>query len=192
MRGEPAPCNSGFLRGGPAGSNLPDPMGRAVATVLDLIDRIIQPLPPTLQKLVRYSVASGTGVGVYIVVLVITNTLIGLGDMTSHLISVGLSSIPNYLVNRYWTWNQTGKNRLWGEVVPFWTMAFLAFLLSLVFVNYAEDRWGTTFAIGAANLSAFGVLWLARFLVLDKVMWKVVHELHPELDDLEVEIAHDS
>jgi putative flippase GtrA len=166
-------------------------MGRAVAAVLDLIDRIIQPLPPTVQKLVRYSVASGTGVAVYLVILILTNAVIGWGDMPSHLVSVGLSSIPNYLVNRYWTWSQKGKNRLWGEVVPFWTMAFLAFLLSLLFVNYAEHRWGTTFAIAAANLSAFGVLWLARFLVLDKIMWKVVHELHPELDDLEVEIVHE-
>ena len=166
-------------------------MGRAVAAVLDLIDRIIQPLPPTVQKLLRYSIASGTGVSVYVVLVIVTNRVIGMGDMQSHLVSVALSSIPNYLVNRYWTWSQKGKNRLWGEVVPFWTMAFLAFLLSLWFVSYAEDRWGTTFAIIAANLSAFGVLWLARFLVLDKIMWKVVHELHPEIDELEVEIVRE-
>jgi len=169
-------------RAGTLATTLHNPMGNAVAAVLDRIDRIIDPLPPTVQKLVRYSAASGTGVGSYLVVLVLTNIVIGLGDMPSHLISVGISSVPNYLVNRYWTWSQQGKNRLWGEVVPFWTMAFLAFVLSLVFVNYAKDEWGTTFAIAAANLSAFGVLWLARFLVLDKVMWKVVHELHPELD----------
>ena len=166
-------------------------MGNVVSAVLDRVDRIVEPLPPTLQKLVRYSVASGTGVAVYLVVLILTNVVIGLGDMASHLISVTVSSVPNYLVNRYWTWNQQGKNRLWGEVVPFWTMAFLAFLLSLLFVNYAKDEWGTTFAIAAANLSAFGVLWLARFLVLDKIMWKVVHELHPELDDVEVEIVRE-
>ena len=158
-------------------------MGNLVASLLGRADRLIAPLPPTLQKLVRYSVASGTGVAVYLVVLIIVNGIIGLADMPSHLISVAVSSVPNYLVNRYWTWKQQGKNRLWGEIVPFWTMAFIGFLLSLVFVNYASDRWGTTLAIAAANLCAFGVLWLARFLILDKVMWKVVHEFAPELDE---------
>lgn len=160
-------------------------MGNLVASLLARVDRIIAPLPPTAQKLVRYSVASGTGVTVYMAMVILFNGLIGLGDMPSHLLGVAISSVPNYLVNRSWTWKQEGKNRLWGEIVPFWTMAFLAFLLSLVFVNYASDRWGTTFAIIAANLSAFGVLWLARFLVLDKIMWKVVHELVPELEDEE-------
>lgn len=159
------------------------PMGNVVASWLGRVDRIIAPLPPTVQKLVRYSVASGTGVTVYMAMVILFNGILGLGDMTSHLLGVAISSVPNYLVNRSWTWKQQGKNRLWGEVVPFWTMAFLAFLLSLKFVDYASDRWGTTFAIIVANLSAFGVLWLARFLVLDRIMWKVVHELVPELDD---------
>jgi putative flippase GtrA len=158
-------------------------MGNLVTSLLGFVDRIIAPWPPTLQKLVRYSVASGTGVTVYMAMVILFNGLIGLGDMPSHLLGVAISSVPNYLVNRYWTWKQEGKNRLWGEIVPFWTMAFLAFLLSLLFVNYASDRWGTTFAIIAANLSAFGVLWMARFLILDKVMWKVVHEFVPDLEE---------
>jgi hypothetical protein len=69
--------------------------------------------------------------------------------------------------------------------VPFWTMAFLGFLLSIVFVNYASDRWGTTFALAAANMAAFGVLWLGRFVILDKVMWKVIHQVDPELEESE-------
>jgi putative flippase GtrA len=146
-------------------------------SLLGWVDRRIAFLPATLQKLLRYSVASGTGVFSYLVILIIVNGILGLPDQLSNVIAVAISAIPNYLVNRTWTWRQTGKNRLWGEIVPFWTMAFLGFVLSIFFVNYASDRWGTTLAIAAANMSAFGVLWLARFLILDKVMWKVVTEL---------------
>jgi putative flippase GtrA len=155
----------------------PRPMGKLVELLLARVDRLIAPLPTTLQKLVRYSVASGTGVCSYLVILIIINGILGMPDQLSNVIAVAISAIPNYLVNRTWTWKQTGKNRLWGEIVPFWTMAFLGFVLSIFFVNYASDRWGTTLAIAAANISAFGVLWLARFLILDKVMWKVVTEL---------------
>ncbi len=160
-------------------------MGNVITAFFDRVDKMLAPLPPMLQKLARYSIASFSGAGSYVVFLIIVNGIIGLADMPSHLISVTLSSIPNYLVNRYWTWKQQGKNRLWGEIVPFWTMAFLGFLLSLVFVNYASDRWGTTFSLAVANMSAFGVLWLGRFLILDKVMWKVVHEMAPELEETE-------
>jgi hypothetical protein len=32
-----------------------------------------------------------------------------------------------------------------------------------------------------AQLSGFGVLWLAKFFVLDKVMWRIVHEIQPDV-----------
>ena len=38
--------------------------------------------------------------------------------VTGILFALAIGAIPNYLINRYWTWHQTGKNRLWGEVVP--------------------------------------------------------------------------
>lgn len=152
------------------------------------IDRIFESVldrlgvkSPTLLKLLRYSSASVVAVTAYLVILVVAHDLVGMSEMGAHLVAVCLSSIPNYLINRHWTWEQQGKNRLWGEVVPFWVMAILGFLLSLVFVSWVEDRSDATWAVAAANLSAFGVLWLAKFLVLDKLMWRVVHELHPEL-----------
>ena len=46
---------------------------------------------------------------------------------------------------------------------------------------YAEDRWGTGLAIALAQVAGFGVLWLAKFLILDKVMWKIVHEIQPDV-----------
>ena len=54
-------------------------------------------------------------------------------------------------------------------------------VLSLFTVAYAEDRWGTGLAIALAQVAGFGVLWLAKFLILDKVMWKIVHEIQPDV-----------
>jgi hypothetical protein len=36
--------------------------------------------------------------------------------------------------------------------------------------------------VAVANLSGFGFLWIAKFIVLDRLLWKVVHDLHPEVD----------
>lgn len=138
---------------------------------------------PTLKKLIKYSSASAVATLAYGVVLVVAHDVVGAPEMTSHLTAVVLSAIPNYLINRAWTWHQEGPNRLWGEVVPFWAMSILGAILSIIFVSFVETNWSeATWALFAANLSAFGVLWIAKFLVLDKLMWKVVHEIHPEVD----------
>jgi putative flippase GtrA len=136
---------------------------------------------PTIQKLFKYSMASVVGVGVGVPVLAICYGTLGWNELVANLTSVTAGAIPNYLINRKWTWHQTGRNRLWGEVVPFWVMSVLGMILSLFAVNYADDRWGTTIAVVAAQLSGFGVVWLAKFLVLDKLIWRIVHELQPDV-----------
>jgi putative flippase GtrA len=136
---------------------------------------------PTIVKLLKYSSASFAGLVVGQSVLALFYTGFGWGAIPANLVSVSIGAIPNYLINRYWTWHQTGKNRLWGEVVPFWVMSFLGMVVSLFTVAYAEDRWGTGLAVAIAQVSGFGVLWLAKFLVLDKVMWRIVHEIQPDV-----------
>jgi putative flippase GtrA len=136
---------------------------------------------PTVVKLTRYSAASVAGVSVGVPVLAICYGVLGWNELVANLVSVTFGAIPNYLINRYWTWHQTGRNRLWGEVVPFWVMSVLGMILSLFAVNYADDRWGTTLSVVAAQLSGFAVVWLAKFLVLDRIMWRIVHDLHPDV-----------
>ena len=136
---------------------------------------------PTVRKLAKYSAASVVAVCVGQPVFWICNGLLAWDAIVSNLVSVSAGAVPNYLINRRWTWSQTGKNRLWGEVVPFWAMSALGLILSLVAVHYADERWHSTTINAMAQLAGFGVLWLAKFLVLDKVMWRIVHDLQPEV-----------
>jgi putative flippase GtrA len=132
---------------------------------------------PTITKWLRYSTASVAGVCVGQPVLWLCYGVFGWSDLTSNLVSVTCGAVPNYLVNRYWTWQQSGKNRLWGEVVPFWVMSVLGMILSLIAVDYADRRWGTTLAVAIAQLAGFGVVWVAKFLVLDRLMWRIAHDV---------------
>ena len=136
---------------------------------------------PTITKLFRYSAASVVAVSVGQPVLWLCYGVLDWGDLTSNLVSVSCGAVPNYLINRHWTWHQSGKNRLWGEIVPFWTMSALGMILSLFAVNYADHRWGTTVAVAIAQLSGFAAVWILKFLVLDKLMWRIVHDLQPDV-----------
>lgn len=135
------------------------------------------------KKLVKYSAASAIAVVVGQTTLIIGLEVLDWPALGANLLSVSIGAIPNYTINRYWTWRQTGKNRLWGEIIPFWTMALLGAMLSMLAVAVADGQTdGNTFAIAVANLSGFGVVWIAKFVILDRLMWQVVHDLHPELD----------
>ena len=136
---------------------------------------------PTIRKLMKYSTASIVAIAVGQPVFWIFNGALGWGAISSNLVSVSAGAVPNYLINRRWTWSQTGKNRLWGEIVPFWVMSALGMILSLIAVDYAEERWDSTAINSMAQLAGFGVLWIAKFLVLDKVMWRIVHDLQPDV-----------
>ena len=136
---------------------------------------------PTVRKLAKYSTASVVAVAVGQPVFWLFDGVLGWDAVPANLVSVSAGSVPNYLINRRWTWSQTGRNRLWGEVVPFWVMSAMGMILSLIAVNYADNRWDSTLINAMAQLAGFGVLWLAKFLVLDKVMWRVIHDLEPDV-----------
>ena len=137
------------------------------------------------RKTFRYTMVSVIAVIVGQTVLIGCSGVIGLSGVLSNLIAVSLGTIPSYLLNRYWTWGKKGKNSFLTEVLPFWGMALLGLAFSTWLVAIADRRWGTTIAVSAANLSAFGVLWVFKFVVLNHVLFKVDHghvelELEPE------------
>jgi putative flippase GtrA len=124
-----------------------------------------------LQKLLRYAAASLVGVTVGQSCLWLFYEALDQPAWLANFLAVAISSVPAYLINRYWVWQKSSKNDLRREVVPFWGMAFLGLVLSTIAVTVVDRRTDWPPAIMAANLAGFGVLWVAKFLVLDKVLF---------------------
>jgi len=129
---------------------------------------------PLVRKLLRYSAASLVGVVVGQSCLFLFYEGAELNGVLSNFLAVAISSVPAYLINRYWVWQKRDRNDLRREVIPFWGMAFAGLVLSSIFVAIVDDRTDWAPAIAAANLAGFGVLWVAKFLVLDKVLFAEV------------------
>jgi putative flippase GtrA len=124
------------------------------------------------RKPILYSLVSVIAVSVSQAVLVLCHGVFGLDAVPSNIIAVAAGTIPSYELNRTWVWGKSGKSHLWKEVVPFWSLAFLGLALSTVTVAIVEDHNDSTIAIAAANLAAFGVLWVGKFLLLHYVLFK--------------------
>ncbi len=153
-------------------------MGAFTLARMNVADRL--QARPLVRKLFRYSLASVSGSIVGVGSLTIFSAVFGWGGVPSNLLSVTLGTIPNYLVNRYWTWERSGRDRMGTEAAVFWVLAVLGLIVSTVFVAYADHRWGTTLALVIAQLLGFGSLWVAKFVFLDKVLYRAVEAIEAE------------
>jgi putative flippase GtrA len=146
---------------------------------------------PVGQKLFRYSMASIVSVIVSVVMLVLFNGVLGLSAWVSSTLATALAAIPNYEMNRKWAWGKTGRSHLWKEVVPFWALAFLGWAVSTLSVHAMEgyakhhdfSHVMTTATVAIVYIGAFGVLWVAKFIIFNKVLFAHhIEDLPPELD----------
>ena len=138
---------------------------------------------PEGRKLMRYSMVSVIAVIVNQVVLMIAFGILKWPATTANVWAVCISAIPSYYLNRAWAWGKRGRSHLLKEVVPFWAMALLGLVLSTWAAGFAErqapkvtdSHFGTTVIVMAATLTAFGVLWVGKFVILNKLMFGKHH-----------------
>ena len=123
------------------------------------------------RRLLRYAGVSVIGVVVGQTLLFMFYEAMGLGATSANVLAVMFGTIPSYLLNRAWVWGKTGGHSVRAEIVPFWAMAVLGLVLStalVAIVHRYSDAW---IMINAANLAAFGSLWLGKYVVLDRVLF---------------------
>ncbi len=122
-------------------------------------------------KILRYAGVSCVGVTTGQLLLYFFFATLGWRAVVANTLAVAIATIPNYLLNRAWVWGKSGGHRLGAEILPFWSMAFVGLLLSNVLVRLAEQRWDSWVAINLANLVGFGMIWVVKYVVLDRVLF---------------------
>lgn len=107
------------------------------------------------------------------------------GDYTKASIASALIlTVPNFFANKYLVWKDTSKDRLRTQVLVFWVAAiagvsFATGLTWLVEQQVTHENGEVTLtekvAVFFAQLLGFGIVWVARYLVLDRWLFKVTH-----------------
>ena len=96
--------------------------------------------------------------------------------MFSLVVSVG----PAYLLSRRYVWPDTGKPRpAAGEAAGFFVIAFIGAATTIVVVwaavwiagNSASDHVTLAVVANSASVVATGLMWVARYIVLDRVLF---------------------
>jgi putative flippase GtrA len=133
-----------------------------------------------VRQLIRYAAVSGIATGVSQCVLAVLVATRATGAVTANIIATMVGTIPSFEFNRRWVWGKTGRRSMSTEVVPFAAISATGLALSSLAVAIAS-RWADavaldttwrTLTVQVANLSAFGVVWIAQFFLLDKVLFR--------------------
>ncbi len=121
---------------------------------------------------IKYSMVSVVGVLMGQTFLFVFIDLLDLEPTWSNVAAVMITAVPVFLLNKRWVWSADGKLSFRREVFPFWVFTGAGLGLSTAFVALADNvSDGNSLLIKAANLAGFGVLWVAKFLFLDQVMF---------------------
>lgn len=119
----------------------------------------------------RYSMVSVVGVVVTQAVLVLMVGILDVDPTWSNVTAVSVAAVPAFVLNKRWVWSRDGKVSVRREVLPFWVFTLAGLLLSTLLVTLAKGISESTLIVMAANIAGFGVLWVAKFLFLDQIMF---------------------
>jgi putative flippase GtrA len=122
----------------------------------------------------------------------------GVQAWIANVIATAVATGPSYYLNRRWTWGRTDASDPWREVLPFWALSFAGLALSTIAVGVA-DVWASgaqlapavhTITLLVAHLFGFGVLWVAQFILLDRVLFG--RDAHRDRNPPRLEVAEAS
>ncbi len=132
-------------------------------------------------KVLRYCGVSVVNVIVGQSILAFCLAVLDLSGVVSQFWSAMLSAIPAFILSKRWVWKQSGPDSFRNEVLPFWVMSAIGLGFALLTVGLADRATDSTPMLMLASLGAYGIVWVAKYLVLDRLMWKVTHHgVEPE------------
>ena len=133
---------------------------------------------PQGKKIVRYGAVSAVSALIAFSLLAfVYGVYPRWSEVPSALFSNIVATFPNYFLNRHWVWGKTGRSHLWREVIPFWVMSITGILLAILTASLARQfsnahdltHLARTVVIVGANTAAFGILWVLKFLILNRL-----------------------
>jgi len=123
-------------------------------------------------KILRYCGASVVNVLNGMGLLAFCLEVLELSPVPAQITASMVSAIPAYLLSRRWVWKQTGRDSFRNEVFPFWVMSLIGLVFATSAIALAERFTQATVLLLGTSFCAYGVVWVAKFLVFDKILWR--------------------
>ena len=134
--------------------------------------------PDRIAQLLRYSAVSGISTVTSLTILGVLVGLFGVDAVVANVLAIAVGTVPSFELNRRWVWFDQSQRSVLRQVTPFCTLSFAGLVLSTLTVRVVSARtvhlsrgWHTL-AVEAANVTAYGALWVVQFVLLDRVLFR--------------------
>lgn len=104
---------------------------------------------------------------------------LGAVPLAASLLAFVAGAVPNYLMNRYWAWQQRGRPHRTKEVLPY-VVIIVVTAIAAILVTTAADRWVHSHVsshamqvtlVAAAFLATYATMFVLKFLVFDRFIF---------------------
>lgn len=132
------------------------------------------------RKLTRYTAGSVVAGLLSQAVFVVVYGLGLAGPRLASVVAWLAGAVPNYYLNRTWTWGRRGRSRAGAEVLPYAAVAVLTAVAAATTTS-AADRWVAGLSVGrpvavvlvALTFGAtYGVLFVVKFVLFDRWLFR--------------------
>ena len=151
------------------------------------------------RKQLRYAAVSVVFVPLGQVLIQVLGATVFNRDYTKASIASALILIlPNFFANKYVVWKETTKDNLRTQIIAFWVFGiiaisfatFLTWLVEQPFHHHGDKGQRgllEALAVFGAQIVGFGVIWVVRYFVLDRWIFKATHHgQEPTQDELDM------
>jgi putative flippase GtrA len=145
---------------------------------------------PEAKQIFRYTMVSVVSTAVSFGVLALVFGVFHVwGEIGSTVFANVVATVPSYFLNRQWVWGKGGRSHFMKEIVPFWIMSAIGIVVSIggaalarhIGLAHHLSHFDQTLLVLGANLVSFGLFWVLKFMLYNRLF-----HVHPieDLDEL--------
>lgn len=138
---------------------------------------------PRAQKVLRYTFTSGVATGISEATLLVSYSTGLLGATGASVIANLAGAVPSYLLSRYWIWPEADRSGAARQVGLYWATSVVSLVVSTAGTSLAaahspSGHVAHVVVVGAAYIGTYAVLWVAKFIVYQRVVFSRPREAH--------------
>jgi len=132
-----------------------------------------------LRKLSTYTAGSVLAAACSELALLLCYGVLGLAPAVSAVVAWLCGAVPNYWLNRRWTWRRTGRPDARRELLPYVVIVLGTLALAVVVTRAVDDALSgsgaaaRTTVVAAAFLGVYVAMFLLRYLLLDRLFGRL-------------------
>jgi putative flippase GtrA len=143
-------------------------------------------------KMIKFTMVSVISAVTSLVVLTFVYGVLRLwSEVPSTLFANLTAGVPSYILNRRWVWGKTGKSHMLKEILPFAVISVTGIGFALFTASQAHQFADShhlhhlvrTVLIVGTNVASFGILWVFKFLILNRLFAQI-----PDVDEVAAEV----